>query len=149
MSLASGGIRRRPYFLPRHAKKRVLQAQNFFVAPSGVVFSSWPAVTGAFFRFKAEVLVRRLHERRVAEFEASVSIQETALGRGHRPLSLWCPEACGCHCGDEDCPLTCPERNDKEPPCPWYPPRPPQKKERGEARYRSITHERRSRRGAA
>ena len=35
-------------------------------------------------------------------------------------MSLFCPEACGCRRGDEDCPLTCPERDEKEPPCPLH-----------------------------
>ena len=38
-------------------------------------------------------------------------------GRGHKPLSFFCPEACGCHRGDEDCPLTCPEREATTPIC--------------------------------
>ena len=41
-------------------------------------------------------------------------------GRGHKPLSLFCPEACGCHRGDEDCPLTCPERDETTPTCPAH-----------------------------
>ena len=41
-------------------------------------------------------------------------------GRGHKPLSLWCPEACGCHRGDQDCPLTCPERDATTPTCPAH-----------------------------
>ena len=41
-------------------------------------------------------------------------------GRGHKPLSLFCPEACGCHRGDEDCPLQCPERNETTPVCPAH-----------------------------
>ena len=41
-------------------------------------------------------------------------------GRGHKPLSLWCPEACGCHRGDQDCPLQCPERDATTPICPAH-----------------------------
>jgi len=41
-------------------------------------------------------------------------------GRGHKPLSLFCPEACGCHRGDQDCPLTCPERDATTPTCPAH-----------------------------
>jgi hypothetical protein len=41
-------------------------------------------------------------------------------GRGHKPLSLFCPEACGCHRGDEDCPLTCPARDETTPTCPAH-----------------------------
>ena len=41
-------------------------------------------------------------------------------GRGHKPLSFFCPEACGCHRGDEDCPLTCPEREVTTPICPAH-----------------------------
>ena len=41
-------------------------------------------------------------------------------GRGHKPLSLWCPEACGCHRGDQDCPLQCPEREATTPLCPTH-----------------------------
>jgi len=41
-------------------------------------------------------------------------------GRGHKPLSFFCPEACGCHRGDEDCPLTCPEREATTPICPAH-----------------------------
>ena len=41
-------------------------------------------------------------------------------GRGHKPLSLWCPEACGCHRGDQDCPLTCPAREATTPICPAH-----------------------------
>jgi len=41
-------------------------------------------------------------------------------GRGHKPLSLWCPEACGCHRGDQDCPLECPERDATTPICPAH-----------------------------
>ena len=41
-------------------------------------------------------------------------------GRGHKPLSLWCPEACGCHRGDQDCPLTCPARDETTPTCPAH-----------------------------
>ena len=35
-------------------------------------------------------------------------------------MSLWCPEACGCHRGDEDCPLTCPERDATTQLCPEH-----------------------------
>ena len=41
-------------------------------------------------------------------------------GRGHKQLSLFCPEACGCHRGDQDCPLTCPERYATTPTCPAH-----------------------------
>ena len=41
-------------------------------------------------------------------------------GRGHKPLSLWCPEACGCHRGDQDCPLECPERDATTRICPAH-----------------------------
>ena len=41
-------------------------------------------------------------------------------GRGHKPLSFFCPEACGCHRGDEDCPLTCPERDATTLACPMH-----------------------------
>ena len=41
-------------------------------------------------------------------------------GRGHKPLSLFCPEACGCHRGDQDCPLMCPERDATTPECPAH-----------------------------
>ena len=36
------------------------------------------------------------------------------------PLSLFCPEACGCYRGDEDCPLACPERDETTPTCPAH-----------------------------
>ena len=39
---------------------------------------------------------------------------------GHKPLSLFCPEACGCHRGDRDCSLRCPEREPATPTCPAH-----------------------------
>ncbi|CAH0376142.1 unnamed protein product [Pelagomonas calceolata] len=41
-------------------------------------------------------------------------------GSSHKQLSLFCPEACGCHRGDQDCPLTCPERDATTPTCPAH-----------------------------
>ena len=35
-----------------------------------------------------------------------------------KPLSLWCPVACGCHREDVDCPLTCRARSDADDVCP-------------------------------
>ena len=39
---------------------------------------------------------------------------------GHKPLSLFCPVACGCHRGDRDCSLRCPEREPSTPTCPAH-----------------------------
>ena len=39
---------------------------------------------------------------------------------GHKPLSLFCPVACGCHRGDRDCSLRCPEREPATPTCPAH-----------------------------
>ena len=35
-------------------------------------------------------------------------------------MSLFCPRACGCHRGDQDCPTTCPERDASDPLCPAW-----------------------------
>ena len=35
-----------------------------------------------------------------------------------KPLSYYCPVACGCHAGDPHCPLTCPVRTATTPLCP-------------------------------
>ena len=37
-----------------------------------------------------------------------------------KPLSLFCPQACGCYRGDRDCPISCPERTASDPICPAY-----------------------------
>jgi len=41
-------------------------------------------------------------------------------GSRAKPLSLFCPRACGCHRGDQDCPTTCPERDAYDPLCPAW-----------------------------
>ena len=41
-------------------------------------------------------------------------------GSRAKPLSLFCPRACGCHRGDQDCPTTCPERTASDPLCPAW-----------------------------
>ena len=41
-------------------------------------------------------------------------------GSSVKPLSVFCPRACGCHRGDQDCPTTCPERHASTPLCPGY-----------------------------
>ena len=41
-------------------------------------------------------------------------------GSRAKPLSLFCPQACGCHRGDQDCPTTCPERTASDPLCPEW-----------------------------
>ena len=41
-------------------------------------------------------------------------------GSRAKPLSLFCPRACGCHRGDQDCPTTCPERDASDPLCPAW-----------------------------
>ena len=41
-------------------------------------------------------------------------------GSRAKPLSLFCPRACGCHRGDQDCPTTCPERTASDPLCPEW-----------------------------
>ena len=37
-----------------------------------------------------------------------------------KPLSYWCPEACGCRSGDAHCPDACPARNATTPLCPEH-----------------------------
>ena len=39
---------------------------------------------------------------------------------GVKPMSYWCPVACGCYAGDPHCPTSCPARNGSEPDCPPY-----------------------------
>mmetsp|Transcript_866 Transcript_866/g.2638 ORF Transcript_866/g.2638 Transcript_866/m.2638 type:complete len:847 (-) Transcript_866:23-2563(-) len=41
-------------------------------------------------------------------------------GNPFKPLSLFCPEACGCYRGDRDCPLECPTRVAADNVCPDY-----------------------------
>ena len=37
-----------------------------------------------------------------------------------KPLSYFCPVACGCHAGDPHCPQSCPARTETTPLCPAY-----------------------------
>lgn len=37
-----------------------------------------------------------------------------------KPLSYFCPRACGCRAGDPHCPTSCPKRNVTAPPCEDY-----------------------------
>ena len=69
-----------------------------------------------------EAMVRDIKNKSLAKspYFLGRSLCVRNAGTMTKPLSLFCPQACGCHRGDQDCPLSCPERTAPDPPCPAY-----------------------------
>ena len=69
-----------------------------------------------------EAMIRDIKNKSLAKspYFLGRSLCVRNAGTMTKPLSLFCPQACGCHRGDQDCPLSCPERTAPDPPCPAY-----------------------------